>query len=408
VSAPRIASFVVDTTPPTLTAVHVNGGAATTTSTAVSVSVEAADAASGAAELSLSNDGLTWGAWRQIAPSPWTVSTGDGPKTVYARVRDGAGNVSEARASMITLSEQSGSEYTVSINSGALFTNQTDVTLALGARQSTMSMQVSNDGGFSGATWEPYAAQKAWQITRYGDFVIPRTVYVRFKDVLGTVSPTFQDDIVLDLTAPTGSVSLSNGAMAADSTNRVIQLKATDDLSIASRIQMRLSNRADFAGAIWQPLAESAPWSFGGGGTVYVQFRDGAGNVSQTYQQSLPGSHDAGTSPTPPSCSPRPRVVVKLQSSNGTLLVTLSTTGPNNGLRAVRFDSFTSSIVDVGSQTNQTHPFTVSIPAGQEPSSLQFVVRRDGAAQTATVRLVVVDGCGEWSTLVGGGMAAFR
>jgi len=49
----------------------------------------------------------------------------------------------------------------------------------------------------------------------------------------------------------------------------------------------------------------------------------------------------------------------------------------------------------------------VEDPAGQEPVSIVFVVRRQTPGQPTTVRLVVADGCGEWSTFVGGGSSAF-
>ena len=104
---------------------------------------------------------------------------------------------------------------------------------------------------------------------------------------------------------------------------------------------------------------------------------------------------------------PRPRVVVSLQTVSGTLRATLATTGNNNGIRAVRFDGFSTAIVDVGDQVNQTGPFTVSIPPGQEPTLLQFFIRRQPGHSSVTVRLVVIDGCGEWSTKLGGGPNAW-
>jgi hypothetical protein len=88
----------------------------------------------------------------------------------------------------------------------------------------------------------------------------------------------------------------------------------------------------------------------------------------------------------------------------------LATSGANNGLRAVRFDSFANAAVDVNDQRDQIDPFAVSIPTGQEPPTLEFVVKRQSATQGgghATVRLVVIDGRGEWSTFVVGGPAAF-
>jgi hypothetical protein len=183
-----------------------------------------------------------------------------------------------------------------------------------------------------------------------------------------------------------------------------LSLTATDDLSGLSG--MRISNRADFAGARWRDFASAVTWDFTQGGTVYAQFRDKAGNLSAVYSQSLPGAAPPGASLTP-SCNPRPPVRVQLEKSNGTLLATVETTGANNGFRAVHFDSFATAIVDTGDRQGQVAPFEVSISAGREPTSRQFTVRRAPGALTATVRLVVVDGCGEWSTFVGGGAGAF-
>jgi hypothetical protein len=124
------------------------------------------------------------------------------------------------------------------------------------------------------------------------------------------------------------------------------------------------------------------------------------------------GSPSSGASPAP-NCSPRPRVnvhtevAIGIPEAGGAMKVTVSTSGSNNGLRAVRFDSFSNAIVHAGSQDNQATPFAVSIPPGQEPTSLVFFVQRQTPGQTTTVTLVVVDGCGEWSTLVGGGPNAF-
>jgi hypothetical protein len=283
------------------------------------------------------------------------------------------------------------------------------VTLAIQAADNAgrvVDMSFSNDGGSSWSAWQPYAPQTKWTLsTGEGQ----KTVQARTRDEDGNVSSTAQASVVLDLTPPTGSIVIqasTAGGQSTDSPVRALTLSAFDNVSPASRIQMRLANRADLAGSAWQSLASQVTWDFTGGGTVYVQFRDEAGNVSTLLSRSLPGAAPPGTSPAP-VCSPRPPVTVTAQPSNGTLAVTVRATGPNNGLRAVRFDSFANALVDVGSQQGQTAPFIVSIPAGQEPASIAFVVRRQTAGQPTTVRLVVVDGCGEWSTFVGGGPSAF-
>ena len=47
---------------------------------------------------------------------------------------------------------------------------------------------------------------------------------------------------------------------------------------------MMLSNRADFAGATWEPFQISKPWTLvaqNGVGTVFIKVRDAAGNESE-------------------------------------------------------------------------------------------------------------------------------
>jgi hypothetical protein len=373
--------------------------------------------------MSFSNDnGATWSAWETYAPlrTGWQLAPGDGLKSVQARVRDGAGNVSPIASDTITVDSSVGSSYGVSINNAAVWTNTVAVDLSIPAASAAAKMMISNDGGFNGAEWEPYNTHKAWTLDSF-DSPVSMVVYVRFGDASGNELPSSRssDNIVLDISPPTGSVALGAAAssrspegqpttdtITAQSPVRTVQLAASDTQSGAA-MTMRLSNRSDFAGAIWKPFASSTTWDFTGGGTVYAQFRDGAGNVSPVYAQSLAGATPPGTSPAPVSCSPRPPVYVSAQKVNGTLVATLATSGANNGLRAVRFDGFKTALVDAGAQTDQSQPFAVSIPAGQEPTSLQFTVRRLPGAQSATARLVVIDGCGEWSTLVGGGPGAW-
>lgn len=166
--------------------------------------------------------------------------------------------------------------YTVSINNGALYTNKVAVTLSIGAPADTQAMQVSNDGGFAQAVWEPYQATKAWQITHYRNYVIPRVVYMRFKDAGGGISHTVQDDILLDETPPHGDVRLQS--LDPSSRAGVLALAASDGESGVAA--MRLSGRPDFAGSEWEPYAAAHAWSFAGGGRAYLQVRDNAGNLS--------------------------------------------------------------------------------------------------------------------------------
>lgn len=84
---------------------------------------------------------------------------------------------------------------------------------------------------------------------------------------------------------PTGSVQISGGAAYAATRDVTLALAAVG----ANVTEMRISTDPTFAGAAWRPFARSAPWRLGQEGvvTVYAQFRDGAGNTSPVYEDSI-------------------------------------------------------------------------------------------------------------------------
>jgi hypothetical protein len=280
----------VDATPPVADRLLINFGALETTGVTVSLSLHASDAASGVAVMSFSDDGASWSGWQPYVPTAiWSLAAGDGVKTVYGRFRDLAGNVSDVISDTIVLNTFVATDYGLTINQGALFTNQTTVTLTIGAPPGTTQMQVSNDGGFAGVSWEPYTSHKTWQISQYGTHVLPRVVYIKYKDQSGTISSVYQDDIILDVLPPTGQVSIMSheGAQASAGSEVTLELSADDDVSGVSR--MRVSNQANLDDATWQPYASTLAWDMGASNAVYVQFRDYAGNISQAYMATRNG-----------------------------------------------------------------------------------------------------------------------
>ena len=155
---------VIDTEAPTGTLV-INNGALSTTFAGVHLALSGKDVSGKVTQMRFSNDGTAWSDWETYADSrSWNLSTGDGLKTVYVQFKDEIGNVSAPVSTPITLDTAAGREYGFLINQGALFTNQTLVTLTIGAGQFTSEMMVSNDGGFAGSQWEPYSSLKPWQI----------------------------------------------------------------------------------------------------------------------------------------------------------------------------------------------------------------------------------------------------
>ncbi len=92
-----------DTTPPT-GSVAINAGSAATNQAAATLTLSATDNSGSVSWVKCSQDGVTYAAAQAYAASiPWTLSGGDGMKTVYAMFGDAAGNWSSPAQDTITL-----------------------------------------------------------------------------------------------------------------------------------------------------------------------------------------------------------------------------------------------------------------------------------------------------------------
>jgi len=307
---------LTDTTPPVNETLKINGNAINSSSTEVTLTISASDTGTGVTGMSFSNNGNIWGDWQSYSLNPiWTLDGGDGVKTVYSRIMDAAGNISSIISDTIELDTSVGTEFGLSINGGAIFTNDTEVVIIISTQSGTSDILLSNDGGFSGASWEPYVSQKSWTITQYGDYVIPRVVYIRYRDVLGNISSVFLDDIILDVNPPTGSVNIIPNSQLlsiptsekittldhqANNTtfavylplltknycgietgpaNVTLQLNAIDDVSGVGF--MMINNSPAFECSQWEPYEATKSWYLPNGvGAVYVKYQDNAGNSS--------------------------------------------------------------------------------------------------------------------------------
>lgn len=168
------------------------------------------------------------------------------------------------------------------IDGGATYANSSSVTLSLsGADLGTGLAQaiVANSNDFSGATWADYAASLPWALPT-GDGT--KTVYLKLRDRAGNESEVYTDAIVLDTTAPTGSILIEGGATVVTETQVILTLTGEDANGVA---QMRLRNDAEAWGN-WEAFVSSRAWMLParkGEHTVWVEFRDSADNLSTDY-----------------------------------------------------------------------------------------------------------------------------
>ena len=94
----------------------------------------------------------------------------------------------------------------VTVNDAAEFTNSRTVTVSVTGPTGSAQAILSNDGGFSNSktfTLTDAAADVPWSLVASKDERLPKVVYVKFVSRLGSTSTPYQDDIILDTTAPT-------------------------------------------------------------------------------------------------------------------------------------------------------------------------------------------------------------
>lgn len=285
VSTPYSDNIILDTTGPT-GSIAVAGGATYVRSNNVGLSLSASDSGSGVWQMQFSNDGSSWSAWESYAASKaWMLIGGDGQKTVSVRFRDSVGNVSTTFFDSVILdtTQPTGS---ILIEGGAAYVNSTSVSLALAASDpgsGMWRMQLSNNGS-SWGNWESYANSKAWTLAS-GDGI--KTVYVRYMDNAGNISPPYSDDVILDTAGPAGAIVIADGAAYLRTTGVSLTLSASDPGS--GVWQMQFSDDGSSWSA-WESYATSKAWTLTSGDgrkTVYARYRDNAGSVSTVYSDSV-------------------------------------------------------------------------------------------------------------------------
>lgn len=129
----------------------------------------------------------------------------------------------------------------VSVNDAAEFTNSRSVTVFVTGPSGSVQAILSNDGGFTvSSTFNltDNAAEIPWTLLATKDERLPKVVYVKFVTRLGSASTPYQDDIILDTTAPTMS-GASGSSTSSSSSNVTVQA-----LRAAAKGAVKLTVRA--------------------------------------------------------------------------------------------------------------------------------------------------------------------
>jgi hypothetical protein len=191
----------------------------------------------------------------------------------------------------------------ITINEADTYTTQTAVTLQLGAIDDEihqggdlsmklassdtedLEMMLANTADLAGASWEAFAAEKAWTLT---DTDGEKTVYVKYRDEAGNESEVLSDTIIYDSTPPEGTIIINDGDEYTNALAVNLTIAATDETSGVG--EMMLSEDETFADGSWVAYAVSKEFTLStpdGTKTVYVKFIDNAGNESEVASDSI-------------------------------------------------------------------------------------------------------------------------
>jgi hypothetical protein len=285
VSDPGEAIIIHDRKAPEVNGIEIEEGNPFTNSIKVNIKTDVSEAtAMQYSNLPAFPASMAWESYVQVKEGH-SLSPGDGKKTVYARFRDEAGNVSGVINADIIL-DTTVPRGRLLIDQGNRFTNHPDkkVKLSLQYDDDTDKIQMGNSPDFENLPWLDPVTEKNWELE--GEDGI-KTVFMRLKDNAGNTSKPITAQIMLDRQPPTQlSLVINNGNEWMTNRSRRVALS----LRAEGARNMMISNHTEFEKATWIPFKTAIPWTLEGEEgehTVFVRFMDEAGNVSETISSSI-------------------------------------------------------------------------------------------------------------------------
>jgi len=255
----------------------INAGVQQTSTPDVTLTL-VANSSAGVSFMQFSNDGVKFSAPEKFASSKsWTLSSGDGLKTVHVKFTDGLGTVFAPVSATITLNtalpgtaDTTAPTTTVSPVPG---TYSGKVTVTLMANEAASIHYTTN-----GTT--PTASSPAYS----GSFELAASATTAFNvqffaiDSAGNSEQVKSAVFTVHVSDLTGSVSINNGEPYAASTEVTLKLSAQDPAGVT---RMQFSNDGNNYSPL-EPYATSKTWTLNGGDgvkTVFVRFEDGTGTL---------------------------------------------------------------------------------------------------------------------------------
>jgi hypothetical protein len=261
--------------------VLIDAGAAAATTTAVTLSF---DPTGTPVDVMLANDAaFTGSSWKSYTEtSGWTIDAGQGEKAVYAQYRDAAGTVSEVCSDTIFLettppvavddTAKTEPGTTLLIDPAGVLGNDVSSNFPISAVLDTPpangEITLRADGSYD---YAPYAAFRGVDTFKYR----ATDGWLTSEPATVTVSVFFY--------AP--HVVIDDAAAYTTTTSVTLSLGATGTVQ-----DVLLGNDAAFTGSVWHSYTDTCTWTLASGAgmrTVYAQYRDSAGTVSDVSSDDI-------------------------------------------------------------------------------------------------------------------------
>ncbi|AFM04777.1 hypothetical protein Fleli_2410 [Bernardetia litoralis DSM 6794] len=268
--------ILLDRTPPIVGEVKINEGDNGTNVQTVGLTLNA----QGATHMMLSNridfPEAKWESYNTT--KQFTLVGEDGIKFVFVRYRDGVGNISEIAYDRIGLDRTAPTGGEITINKKAKYTTNINkyVTLRLRAK-GVSEMRIGKSQTMDSASWQPFKPIIM-------NYILPNedgenTVWVQFGDKSGNQTEPISASIILDRQAPFGEEIIINNSEPYTNKHHVKL-----DIMAEEASHMMITNLRGFPPpARWEEFKTTSNWTISGADgykTVYIKFRDEAGNQS--------------------------------------------------------------------------------------------------------------------------------
>ncbi len=274
-------TFFYDNQKPETTSILINNDIEYTNNVKVNLILNAEDIGSGVSDMSFSEDGSSWSSWEKFNHARcYYLSTEEGNKSIYFRVRDRTGNIADPVMDTIILDSTPPGELLISINEDDKYTNSGNVELDLFGEDfvSGITEMAFSFNGINWLSWEPFQYKKFISLPP-GDG--NKKIFFKAIDKAGNTAMPVFDSIIVDTEPPHSlSILINDGAAMTNFQLVSLKINAVDNTSGIFEISYCTNGNT---WSSWENFSAVKDYllPFGDGvKSIYFRVKDEAGNIA--------------------------------------------------------------------------------------------------------------------------------